>query len=59
MVEGLGYYVFESLQQYELNDLILCYAYYGCVCPLHNSPNDITLLLMTSNVHDQETMIIN
>src|SRR3954464_9109950 len=27
------------------------------VCPSHHSPNDMILLLITSNVHDQETMI--
>ena len=41
----------------ELDDLILCYAHLG-VCPLYHSTNDITLLLITSNVHDHETMII-
>ena len=28
------------------------------VCPSHHSPNDMILLLITSNVHDHETMII-
>ena len=31
------------------------YATLNWVCPLHHSHNDITLLLITSNVHDYET----
>ena len=31
------------------------YATLNWVCPLHHSYNDITLLLITSNVHDYET----
>lgn len=27
-------------------------------CSSHHSPNDMTLLLTTSNVHDQETLTI-
>ena len=29
------------------------------VCTSYDSPNDMILLLTTSNVHDQETVIIN
>ena len=46
--------MYRKLIANELNDVILCYAYLG-VCPLYHSPNDITLLLITSNVHDYET----
>ena len=31
------------------------YATLNWVCPLHHLYNDITLLLITSNVHDYET----
>ena len=31
------------------------YATLNWVCPLYHSHNDITLLLITSNVHDYET----
>ena len=59
MVEGLGYYAFVSYSKNELNDLILLLCFTMGVYPSHHSPNDVTLLLTTSNVHDQETMIIN
>ena len=48
--------MYRKLIANELNDLILCYAHLG-VCPLYHSSNDITLLLITSNVHGHETMI--
>jgi len=35
-----------------------CYTYLG-VCSSHHSSNDVTPLLTTSNVHDQETLIIS
>ena len=37
--------------------VILCYTWFGCVS-IMSFTNDTTLLLTTSNVHDQESMII-
>ena len=57
MVEGLGNYVSKAYNKMNLMTLSYATLIMG-VCPLYHSPNDITLLLTTSNVHDQETMII-
>ena len=58
IVEGLGYKVSQTTATELLMTLIVAMFSLG-VCPSCHSPNDMTLLLITSNVHDQETMTIN
>ena len=57
MVEGLGYYVSKDYSKMNLMTWSYAMLIMG-VCPSHHSPNDMILLLITSDVHDQETMII-
>ena len=45
--------------QCKLDDMIVIALPTMGVCSSNHSPNDVTLLLTTSNVHDQETLIIN
>jgi hypothetical protein len=57
MVEELGYYAFDSYSKTNLMADLIAMLNLG-VCPPYHSPNDVILLFTTSNVHDQETLII-